>query len=203
MAQKDNVNELSLRQIVDELIDDPKMVGVALRMDVAAIVLKALKKKKLTQSQLAKAARMNDPEISAIVHGDSNLRLETIGRVFHALGIRVHIVETLEAEEDFTETAAAGSVFEMGSIDGKETEYGVWKKVQINSNEDFSSASGGGSPSTHYSLGVSRPKYSASDLGGQCAALFPSGRSGSHSVVLSKLPRRSSKLRSREIVYHC
>ncbi|MBY0261203.1 MAG: helix-turn-helix domain-containing protein [Phycisphaerales bacterium] len=65
----------------------PESVGFDLRLDLASIVLRALRQRGWSQSDLARAAGMKASFISRVVHSDANCEFETAGRILHALGL--------------------------------------------------------------------------------------------------------------------
>jgi transcriptional regulator with XRE-family HTH domain len=56
-------------------------------------VINALKERGWTQHDLAVQADMKDSFISRVVNGSANCTLDTIGRIFFALGIKANIVQ--------------------------------------------------------------------------------------------------------------
>lgn len=85
-----------IQSLLDELREfeaSAPGVGFQLRLSLSEILLKHLRLKGWTQSRLAKQAEMKEPQISRIIHSDANCTLDTIGKLFFALGVRVQFQE--------------------------------------------------------------------------------------------------------------
>lgn len=67
--------------------------GYELRLDVADIVLRHLDEKQWTQTRLAEAAKMRPSYLTRVIHSSTNCTLDTAGRIFFALGVKVKLVE--------------------------------------------------------------------------------------------------------------
>lgn len=68
-------------------------VGLALRLNVAELVMRGMNRKGWNRFSLAHKADVSVQTIFQIVHSDANCTLDTIGRLFHALDVKAHIVE--------------------------------------------------------------------------------------------------------------
>jgi transcriptional regulator with XRE-family HTH domain len=66
-------------------------VELDLRLDVASIIIQAMKIAGKTQRQLAVDAGMSPATLSRILHSNQNLRLDTIAKILHALGVKGRI----------------------------------------------------------------------------------------------------------------
>lgn len=92
-----------LRDIADRHLSSHEGTTDALRAEFAALVLRTLKMRGMTQRSLADAAGMNESEISELVHADENFTVSTMGRVLFALGLQVKL-EVREDSESATST---------------------------------------------------------------------------------------------------
>ena len=63
-----------------------------LRLDVADLVIQALREKGWSQRDLHKASGIAEPRISGVIHSDLNLTLRTIATLAKALGFKAKIV---------------------------------------------------------------------------------------------------------------
>ncbi len=59
---------------------------LALRMEFAANVLKALRAKKITNAEFCRKIGMKSPQFSRIIQGDENITITTMNRIVRALG---------------------------------------------------------------------------------------------------------------------
>ncbi len=89
-----------MNQAIRDLLSDleafdatPQARGDDLRHDLANLIVAHLAVKNWSQSELAKKAGMKAPVITRLIHSTSNCTFETAGRIFHALGIKVHLVQ--------------------------------------------------------------------------------------------------------------
>lgn len=73
--------------------DTPESWGLELRLNVAEIIISALRRKGWRQGDLAREASMKESFISRVLHSDANCTLDTVGRLFHALGVDAHMAE--------------------------------------------------------------------------------------------------------------
>ncbi len=73
--------------------DTPESWGLELRLNVAEIIISALKRKGWRQGDLAREASMKESFISRVLHSNANCTLDTVARLFHALGVNAHMTE--------------------------------------------------------------------------------------------------------------
>jgi ribosome-binding protein aMBF1 (putative translation factor) len=76
-----------------EYEDTPESRGLGLRLNLAKVVIRALKRKGWSQRDLASASSMKESFISRVLHSNANCTLDTAGRLFHALRVNAHITE--------------------------------------------------------------------------------------------------------------
>ena len=76
--------------------------GMDLRLDFAEIVLRRLRELNWNQKQLADAVEMKEPQLTKLIHSDSNCTVDTIGRLLNALGIRTSLVRQIADEPTST-----------------------------------------------------------------------------------------------------
>lgn len=65
--------------------------GMRLRLDLAELLWKGLKQRGWSQKKLARESGMSESFISGLVHGNQNFRVDAIGKVLYALGVRAEI----------------------------------------------------------------------------------------------------------------
>lgn len=70
-----------------EFADTPEGRELDLRMDFAVNLLKALKRKKMTQADFCRIINMKPPQFTRIVQGDENITMRMISRISDGLGI--------------------------------------------------------------------------------------------------------------------
>lgn len=71
------------------------------RLDLAEVIWRALKRTGWTQRQLAKESGLADADISLLMHGEKNFTSSTLGKVVHALKVKVKLQEaSYEPQED-------------------------------------------------------------------------------------------------------
>lgn len=87
--------------------------GFNLRLDLSELVLRILKRKGWSPQDLARAASMNESFIVDVLRGKANYTLDTIGKLFHALGVMPSLQEI----------PMKGGI--MGKIDNKKSYMGV------------------------------------------------------------------------------
>lgn len=78
----------------------PASHGLDLRLSLADIVLRALKRKGWTQKRLAQAAEMKESQITRVIHSDSNCTFDVAGRLLAALGMRAELSEVAETSRE-------------------------------------------------------------------------------------------------------
>lgn len=127
-------NQLDILGLLTELENNPESVGLSLRLDLATIILKALRERGWNQSALASAAGVKEGFISRLVHSDANCTFETAGRILFALGLRASLVATYpnRSIEDATESAV--DVVTGVSTNGEEVEW--IEEIQTDSEND-------------------------------------------------------------------
>lgn len=76
-----------------EYEDTPESWGLELRLNLAEVVIHALRRKGWRQRDLARATSMKESFISRVLHSNANCTLDTAGRLFHALRVKAHIAE--------------------------------------------------------------------------------------------------------------
>lgn len=67
----------------------PESRELDLRMDFAVNLLKALKRKKMTQAEFCRKINMKPPQFTRIVQGDENITMRMISRIADGLDIPV------------------------------------------------------------------------------------------------------------------
>lgn len=82
----------SIRQRLAEFQASPLGFGVSLRHDVARLIVDRLETLQWQQKDLAQALNKPESFVSRLIHRNANCTLETVGEVFHALGIKPHFV---------------------------------------------------------------------------------------------------------------
>lgn len=82
-----------LGQSAADFSDDPRSAGYALRLDLAALVIRAMKRRGWSQQKLADEAGMKPAFVCRIVNAESNCTFETAGRLLFALGETARLVE--------------------------------------------------------------------------------------------------------------
>lgn len=90
--------------------------SLELRISLTRLVLKHLRRKRWTQSQLAEAAGMKEPFVSRVLHSDTNCTLDTIARLLFALGVRGEIREAEPISDAASEIL---SIRKQGKTDGQ------------------------------------------------------------------------------------
>ena len=81
----------NILQAIEDLEDSPLGRSYDLRVDLAGILLRNLKEKGWTQRDLARAAKMKEPQVSRILHSNVNWTVDTIARLLFALKIRARL----------------------------------------------------------------------------------------------------------------
>src|SRR5690242_20651022 len=76
---------------------------------VATLILRALRKNEMPQSELAKMLDVSPQHINKIVKGQENLSLSTIKKIEKALNIRILNIQIQEPECNYTMNVSAGS----------------------------------------------------------------------------------------------
>jgi transcriptional regulator with XRE-family HTH domain len=85
-----------LQKLLEDYEKTAESAGYDLRLDLAEIVLKALKRKGWTQKQLAAAAGKRESFITRIIHSANNCTFEVAGQVLFALGIKARLAEAYD-----------------------------------------------------------------------------------------------------------
>ena len=67
--------------------------ALRLRLNLAEIIMRGLRRKGWTQRELGVKFGCKQPFISRILHGDANCTLKTVGKILHALDVKVKLVE--------------------------------------------------------------------------------------------------------------
>jgi transcriptional regulator with XRE-family HTH domain len=67
--------------------------GLDLRFNVMEFIMRELLRNRMTQSKLAIKLKMKPSQLSRILKAESNLTIETIARIYHALGCKPIITE--------------------------------------------------------------------------------------------------------------
>lgn len=110
--------------IVDSLLSDlaefeasPESVGYDLRLDLAEIIVRELRSRGWTQTQLGARAGMRPAFINRVVHSNQNCTFEVAGRILHAFGLKGKILAAecgvdhgakYNGEAEILETALSG-----------------------------------------------------------------------------------------------
>lgn len=76
-----------------EFENSPENAGYDLRLDLADIIVRHLDGQKWTQARLAKAAGMKDAYLTRVIHSAQNCTFDVAGRILHALGVQVRLME--------------------------------------------------------------------------------------------------------------
>ncbi len=107
---------------VAELDASENGMAIDLRLDLAEIVLRNLRKRReWDQSALASAAGMAPAMVSRIVNSGANCQFSTVAKILHALGVRAKLVE-VEPSSENTYTQASQAVEAVyASTDGYAT----------------------------------------------------------------------------------
>ena len=74
------------RRLVADVTDTPESVGIDLRIQFSSLMGKMLKERGWSQTELSRRTKIHQPEISAYMHADENVTVDTMGRILHALG---------------------------------------------------------------------------------------------------------------------
>ncbi|HEX9939014.1 MAG TPA: helix-turn-helix transcriptional regulator [Longimicrobium sp.] len=108
---------LSTEEMLAELHQDPAF-GAAWKLEepkvtLAANIARLRALRRMTQAQLAEAARTRQPRIAEIERGDANPKFETLIRIAHALGVGL---DDLVRREEFSPRPATVTVRSAAQI---------------------------------------------------------------------------------------
>lgn len=78
-----------LRELLDDHRNSPDSVAHEFRLSVGEIVIQALRERGWTQKDLAARIGVTESLISRLLNGDHNWTSKSIGRVMHALDVRI------------------------------------------------------------------------------------------------------------------
>lgn len=90
------IQELQLAQAQFETTSEA--VGLGLRLNVSELVIRGMKTKGWSVPKLSVKADVSRYTIQKILDSEVNCTLDTVGRLFHALEMKAHIVEVTEKE---------------------------------------------------------------------------------------------------------
>lgn len=90
--------------------DTPESWGLELRLNLAEIVIRTLRRKGWSQRDLARAASMKESFISRVLHSNANCTLDTVGKLFHALDVNAYITEVGAVDVPLRSHGTAGEV---------------------------------------------------------------------------------------------
>lgn len=90
MSQKTQNILHSLREYEETVLESR---GLEFRLNLAEIVIRQLRSLGWTQRDLASETGMKESFISRVLHSNANCTLDTIGKLFFALGINARIEE--------------------------------------------------------------------------------------------------------------
>lgn len=82
-----------LNRLSEEFSASSEGYGHSLRLDFAELIWAGLDRNGWSQTDLARQAKCSDAAISNLVHGNRNFRIDTIGKVLHALGTKTKVVD--------------------------------------------------------------------------------------------------------------
>lgn len=83
-----------LKCALDELWNTPEGTALRLRLSAAALIAEGMKRKGWDSLKLAKESGLPLNTVSSILSSDCDCRCDTLGRLFHALDMRVRLVVT-------------------------------------------------------------------------------------------------------------
>ena len=90
-----------------------------LRFDIIDFIKTKLTETGLTQKSLALKMKMKDSQLTRILNAESNITLETVARIYHALGCRPAITERYE----FTATISEEGFYKQSAIYEHQSKY--------------------------------------------------------------------------------
>ena len=100
----------------------PASVGVGLRLDLAEIVLRNLRRKGWSQRTLARETGLKESYISRVLHSNANCTFETAGNLLFALGIRAQLEQSWSATAyTWTGSTEQPLLLHLESTDGQES----------------------------------------------------------------------------------
>jgi len=80
-----------LQQLDEEFEASAEGVGFQLRLDFAEILWRSLNQLGWSQAQFAKKTGWPDSFVSNLVHANQNCELDTLGKAFYTLGVKVKL----------------------------------------------------------------------------------------------------------------
>jgi transcriptional regulator with XRE-family HTH domain len=86
-----NLNDLQCE--LENFENSPEGWGFELRLSLADIIVKYLRKHGWSQKKLAHVAGVKEPYITRLVKGESNCTFSTAGKILYALGAKSDVVE--------------------------------------------------------------------------------------------------------------
>ena len=93
-----------------EYEDTPESWGLELRLNLAEMIISALRRRGWRQGDLARKASMKESFISRVLHSNANCTLDTVGKLIHALGVNAHITEVGAVDVPWRSHGTAGEV---------------------------------------------------------------------------------------------
>ena len=85
-----------LEKGLNEFENTYQAISLDLKLDFSELVIKGLRKKKWTYTQLAEAIITKNSYINRVVHADQNCTLDVIGRICYALDIKPKLINLNE-----------------------------------------------------------------------------------------------------------
>ena len=83
----------------------PEIYGLELRLNLAQIILRELRRRGWTQRDLAERSGLKESYISRVLHSDANCTFDSVGRILFSLGIRATLDEPIRTDDTITDFA--------------------------------------------------------------------------------------------------
>lgn len=180
-----------MAKVLSDFEARPESVGYELQGQFARIINVALRSKGWTQKKLAERAVKHESEISELVHGDANCRLDTMGRIMFALDLKLFLVP---APSDFRRPYGEVQDTLIGHWHGEEANNEKAEHEEEAYHETHSSGKIGRWIETESEVHELQNKYTAADGADRFNPLRFTGRSSALlNVPVSEFPGSSAR----------